>query len=106
MDFKTGLDKTTFLHDIKTQSAVLHQRLIMGEAVKRLSTGYRNRHPEIPWTLIAGMHDKLIQGYDIVDLDQVWKTANQDVPDLLTWLEPNLPKSRQPTHSLCLSRTT
>ena len=72
---------------------MLHQLLVMGEAVKRLSTIYRDRHPEIPWTLIAGMRDQLIHGYDIVDLDKVWKTANRDVPDLLTWLEPRLPKA-------------
>ena len=52
------------------------------------------RHPEIPWTLIAGMRDKLIHGYDIVDLDEVWKTANADVPDLLSLLELLLPKQK------------
>lgn len=92
LEFKEGLDKAAFLRDVKTQSAILHQLLVMGEAVKRLSTDYRDRHPEIPWALIAGMRDKLIHGYDIVDLEEVWKTASQDVPDLLTWLEPSLPQ--------------
>ena len=41
---------------------------------------------------MAGMRDKLIHGYDIVDLEEVWKTANRDVPYLLQWLEPRLPK--------------
>jgi uncharacterized protein with HEPN domain len=38
------------------------------------------------------MRDKLIHGYDIVDLDEVWHTADVDVPDLLVSLEPLLPK--------------
>jgi uncharacterized protein with HEPN domain len=42
---------------------------------------------------MAGMRDKLIHGYDIVDLEEVWNTANRDVPDLLQWLEPHLPKA-------------
>jgi len=42
---------------------------------------------------MAGMRDKLIHGYDIVDLEEVWKTANRDVPDFLDWLEPRLPKA-------------
>ena len=92
LEFKEGLDKDAFLQDVKTQSAVLHQLLVMGEAVKRLTPQYRDDHPEIPWSLIAGMRDQLIHGYDIVDLEAVWKTADQDVPDLLTWLEPRLPK--------------
>lgn len=65
--------------------------MVLGEAVKRLSEDYRSQHPAIPWLLIAGMRDKLIHGYDIVDLDEVWKTATHDVPDLLLWLEPRLP---------------
>ena len=93
LEFKEGMDKAAFLDDVKTQSSVLHQLMVMGEAVKRLSDGFRTRHPEIPWSLMAGMRDKLIHGYDIVDLEEVWKTANRDVPDLLRWLEPLLPKA-------------
>ncbi len=92
LEFKQGLNKVAFLQDIKTQSAILHQLMIMGEAVKRLSTEFRADHPEIPWSLIAGMRDKLIHGYDIVDLDRVWKTTQKDVPELLTLIEPLLPK--------------
>ena len=64
----------------------------MGEAVKRLSPNFRAQHPEIPWALIAGMRDHLVHGYGIVDWDEVWKTATQDVPDLLIKLAPFLPK--------------
>jgi len=91
LEFKRAMDKAAFLKDIKTQSAVLHQLMVMGEAVKRLSPDFRTRHPEIPWALIAGMRDKLIHGYDIVDLNEVWKTADVDVPDLLSLMEPLLP---------------
>jgi len=92
LEFKEDMDKAAFFDDIKTQSSVLHQLVVMGEAVKRLSDDFRIRHPEIPWSLMAGMRDKLIHGYDIVDLEEVWRTANRDVPDLLRWLEPRLPK--------------
>ena len=93
LEFKEGMDKAAFVDDVKTQSSVLHQLMVVGEAVKRLSDEFRNRHSEIPWSLMAGMRDKLIHGYDIVDLEEVWKTANRDVPDLLRWLEPRPPKA-------------
>jgi uncharacterized protein with HEPN domain len=92
LEFRRGMDKAAFLQDFKTQSAILHQLMVMGEAVKRLSPGFRARHPKIPWSFVAGMRDKLIHGYDIVDLDEVWQTAVMDVPDLLSWIEPLLPK--------------
>ena len=93
LEFKEGMDEPAFLSDIKTQSSVLHQLMVIGEAVKRLSDDFRNHHPEIAWALMAGMRDKLIHGYDIVDLEEVWKTADRDVPALLRWVEPHLPKA-------------
>jgi uncharacterized protein with HEPN domain len=89
-EFVAGMDKHAFLQDVKTQSAVVHQILVLGEAAKRLSAGFRDQHPEIPWTLIAGMRDRLIHHYDSVDLDQVWNTLQNDIPTLLTWLAPLL----------------
>ncbi len=91
IEFKQGMDKDTFAGDFKTQSAIEHQLMVMGEAVKRLSSELRESHSEIPWTLVAGMRDKLIHGYDIVDVEEVWKTATVDVPELLASIEPLLP---------------
>jgi len=91
LEFKAGMDKAAFFEDFKTQSAVLHQLMVVGEAVKRLSDEFRSRHPQVPWALIAGMRDQLIHGYDIVDLEEVWRTAEIDVLSLLSQIEPLLP---------------
>jgi len=84
--------KEAFLNDLKTQSATLHQLMVIGEAVRRLSREFRDQHPEIPWSLIAGMRDHLIHAYDAVDLDEVWKTTTIDVRDLLAKIESLLPR--------------
>lgn len=81
--FVAGCDRDGFLRDIKSQSAVLHQLLIIGEAAKRLSAAFRDGRPSVPWRQIAGMRDKLIHGYDAVDLEEVWKTVSADVPALV-----------------------
>lgn len=90
-EFAQGMSKEAFLADLKTQSAVLHQLMILGEAVKRLPMEFRAQHAEISWSLIAGMRDHLIHGYDEVDLDEVWKTTSSDVPALLAQIRPLLP---------------
>ena len=92
LEFTAGTSKQAFLNDHKTQSAILHQLMVMGEGVKRLSFELRDQHPEIPWSLIAGMRDHLIHAYDAVDLEEVWKTVSQDIPDLLNKIEPLLPQ--------------
>jgi len=86
-DFIQGSEKESFIIDWKTRSAVLYQITVIGEAVKRLSKDFRAKHTEIPWTLIAGMRDNLIHGYDLVDWDEVWKTSTVDIPDLLDKIE-------------------
>jgi len=95
MEFKGKIGKRAFLKDAKTQSAILHQLLILGEAVKRLSENFRAKHPEIPWTKIAGMRDKLIHEYDAADLDEVWKTVTKDIPPLIVFLEPLAPRDKE-----------
>ncbi|MBC6452581.1 MAG: DUF86 domain-containing protein [Hormoscilla sp. SP5CHS1] len=90
VEFKEGIDKATFLKDLKTQSAILYQFAILGEAVKRLSWSFREQHEEIPWSSIAGMRDKLIHDYDGVNLERVWKTASENLPEFLAMIEPLL----------------
>lgn len=42
--------------------------------------------------VLAFTRDHLIHAYDTVDLDEVWKTATRDVPELLAAIEPLLPE--------------
>jgi uncharacterized protein with HEPN domain len=91
LEFNKGLTKDSFKEDLKSQSAILHQLMIIGEAVKRLTLEFRNTHPDIPWPLMAGMRDNLIHAYDSVDMDEVWKTATDDIPNLLKTIQPLLP---------------
>jgi uncharacterized protein with HEPN domain len=91
IEFRGTADKEAFLADAKTQSAVLHQLLVIGEAVKRLSPEFREVHPGVPWKLIAGTRDKLIHFYEGVDLEEVWKMVTSDLPRLIRQIEPLAP---------------
>ncbi len=95
LEFRGHSDKPTFMTDLKTQASVLHELLVLGEATKRLSTSFRDQHPDVPWRPIAGMRDRLLHGYDDVDLDLVWKTVDEDIPALIILLE-GLAPGREP----------
>jgi uncharacterized protein with HEPN domain len=89
--FTENMTFEEFFDDERTQSAALYQILVIGEAVKRLSSEFRAQHPHIPWKLIAGMRDRLIHGYDVIDWVEVWNTVRRDIPDLLREIEALLP---------------
>lgn len=86
--FIQGLDEVQFKVNRLVRSATIHQILVIGEATKRLSNEFRKKHRTIPWKTIAGMRDRLIHGYDQVDLDLVWYVATTEVPALRAVLEP------------------
>lgn len=71
-----------FLKNSLTQSGVIWQFLILGEAAQKISKEVRDIYPSIPWKDMAGMRNKLIHGYFEVDLKIVWDTIMKDVPIL------------------------
>lgn len=71
-----------FLIDDKTSYATVRALEVIGEAVKKVPQLVRNRYPEIPWTEMAGMRDKLIHDYFGVNLRTVWDTVKKDIPHL------------------------
>jgi uncharacterized protein with HEPN domain len=92
MEFVSGMDKITLAEDVKTQAAILYEIIIiMGEAVKRLSTEFIDEHPEILWGEIRGMRNRLTHEYDKVDINIVWDTIQNDIPQFLAAIQPLLP---------------
>ncbi len=83
MEYVEGAHRSDLDHNHQMLSACCYQIAIIGEAVKRLSLATRGKYPEIPWRDIAGMRDRLMHGYDSVDVDELWRTATVDLPTLL-----------------------
>lgn len=92
VEFSDGVTRDQLGSDLKTLSAILHQLLVLGEAAKRLSEVFRDAHPESPWKAIAGMRDRIIHGYDDVDLGEVWRTIENDLPALISTLQELVPQ--------------
>lgn len=60
---------------------------IVGEAASRMTPEDCARFPDIPWPQIIGLRNRLIHGYDDVDLDILWQIITQDLPPLMATLE-------------------
>jgi len=59
---------------------------IVGEAATNLTKECRDNIPQIPWTNIIGMRNRLIHAYFEINLDILWKTVIEDLPPLITEL--------------------
>ena len=76
------------LHANRVLSLALVRLLeIVGEAATRVSEELRTRHPQIAWRQIISLRNRLIHGYDAVDLDILWQILHEDIPPLITDLE-------------------
>ena len=83
IDYVRGANRLDLDADDRLRSACCYQIAVIGEAVKRLSPTTRSKHPEVPWKDIAGMRDRLIHGYDVVDLDELWKNSDCGRPGVV-----------------------
>ena len=73
------------LHANRVLSLALVRLLeIVGEAATRISEELRVRHPQIAWRQIISLRNRLIHGYDAVDLDILWQILFEDISPLVT----------------------
>jgi uncharacterized protein with HEPN domain len=82
LDYTKKLDKSDFENKAIVQDAVIRRIQVIGEAVKNISSTFREKYSAIPWKRIAGMRDKVIHGYFSLDIDIVWKVIMKDIPPL------------------------
>lgn len=89
--YASGVSREQFDNEPMRQDAVLRQVTIIGEAIRRLSEDFRLGHANIPWRDIVAMRNVVVHAYDRVDLDELWRVANREVPALADSLEALLP---------------
>ena len=77
------------------QDAVIRNFEVIGEAAQRIPEQFRVVHAAIPWRLMAGFRDVLIHDYEGVDLERVWRIAQEDLPAAKTAISHILPSLEQ-----------
>jgi len=75
--------------DIDTQLrfALIRAIEVLGEAASRVGPELRATKPEIPWQQMVSTRNRLIHAYFDMDMDIVWTTVTQSIPDLVPMLE-------------------
>ena len=74
--------RDAFDADIALRRALERCLEIIGEAAKALSNDSRHAIADVPWSEIIRLRDLLSHRYHRIEPDQLWVTAERDIPDL------------------------
>ncbi len=79
------VSEVSFLKSELIQDAVIRNIEIIGEASRNIDRHhpyFTAEHPEVPWSDLYWMRNRVSHGYFTVDLELVWKTLEKDIPEL------------------------
>lgn len=90
-DYTAGLSYDQFSQTRLVQDGVLRQLEIIGEASRNLSEEFRAQSPELPWSQIISLRNRLIHAYFEVNLGIIWDIVQNDLrlleQKVSTWLQ-------------------
>lgn len=86
MRFVKGRSRPDLDGDEMLRFALTRAIEILGEAASRVSPDGRAAIPEVPWADVVGMRNRLVHAYFDVNLDILWRTVDEAIPDLLARL--------------------
>lgn len=62
----------------------------ISEDSRNLSDAFRSNNPQIPWTDIYGLRNRIVHDYGHVDLGIIYDTLTIDIPEIKTFIEGSL----------------
>ncbi len=78
----TSGGEPAFLCDERTQDAVVRNLQVLAESTQRISEETKSLHPEVEWKTISGFRNVLVHNYLGLDVEEVWKIVETDLPIL------------------------
>jgi uncharacterized protein with HEPN domain len=82
-----GMSFRQFQSDTKTVDAVIRNFIVIGEAARSVPEEITDKHPNLPWRLMADMRNFAIHEYWGVELRTIWETVKKDLPPLIPVLD-------------------
>ena len=81
----TAAGKREFARKAMQRDAVAARLIQIGQSVKDAQAegvDLQSLAPEIPWSSVAGLRDKLAHKYWLMDIEIVWAVVEKDLPQV------------------------
>ncbi len=84
------------MHDIELEDlnaneilldSMMFRMIQISENAKKLSDFYKQQNGNIPWNALYGFRNRIVHDYGNVDLNIIYETLKNDIPELLEVLE-------------------
>lgn len=85
--YMDGVTEEEFLHSSEKQDLAIRRLEVIGEAVRNLPEEFRNEHSDIAWNKAMATRNILIHHYFGIDLEIVWDTVTQSIPEFKKQVE-------------------
>ena len=78
----SNIRETEFSLNEDIKEVVCFNLFQIGELANGLSVEFIKEYNKIPWKQIIGMRNRIVHGYDTINLEIVWSTAIESIPEL------------------------
>jgi uncharacterized protein with HEPN domain len=85
--YTAALDAVTFAADERTVEAVVWNLTVLGEAARHIPDDVERAYAAVPWPQMKGIRNRIVHGYDQIDLDVIWNVVRVELPPLLPLLD-------------------
>lgn len=85
--YAAGKTKDDFRSDPMALDAIVWNLMVLGEAARQVPDQVVEAYPQIPWPQIRGTRNRIVHGYDQIDLDIVWNVVRHELEPLKEPLE-------------------
>ena len=81
----SNISVTDFSLNDDVKEVVCFNLFQIGELANGLSVEFIKEYNKIPWKHIIGMRNRIVHGYDTINLEIVWNTSIESIPELKSY---------------------
>jgi len=85
--YTSGLTVDQMAADRQRLDAVVWNLTVIGEAVRHIPDTVVSSYPEVPWSQMRGIRNRIVHEYDRLDTDIIWNVVQNELPPLIPVLQ-------------------